>query len=336
MASGVDRKVLLGIVLLVVLLALAALVTYRALHHLGSAGAALARGEETLQAVAGLAAALADAESEQNAFIGSGEARYLEGRTGVGLSQAFERMREQSEATGQKERIITLRDRINAERNALGRRVSLRKGNVLEPSRHADATEKWLEARHRTRTFLREIEDDEQAELEYQQQLSRHAWFVALAGAAFSTVLGLAATAGLVWLLRGQRAAGIRAATLVHDQRELLEGVLGKMSEAVLATDREGAVLLLNGPAAALTGWTTEEAVGKHINDVFRSMDATTRQPLDNAALQALRWGRAVHTEVSLLIARDGREQHIEQTAAPLRHEGGKVSGAILVFAPAS
>ena len=89
----------------------------------------------------------------------------------------------------------------------------------------------------------------------------------------------------------------------------------------------------LNPVAEALTGWSSAEAVGQPLPSVFRIVNEGNRRPVDNPALPALQDGVIVglanHT---LLIARDGSERPIDDSAAPIRDSTGRVVGAILVF----
>ena len=89
----------------------------------------------------------------------------------------------------------------------------------------------------------------------------------------------------------------------------------------------------LNGVAEALTGWPQAEAAGRPLPDVFRIVNEQTRRPVENPALRALREGTVVglanHT---VLIARDGTERPIDDSAAPMRDEAGAPVGAVLVF----
>ena len=82
-----------------------------------------------------------------------------------------------------------------------------------------------------------------------------------------------------------------------------------------------------------LVGWKTEEAASRTLEDVFRIVNEDTRQPVENPALRALKDGVIVglanHT---VLIARDGKERPIDDSAAPIRDAGGSVVGSVLVF----
>ncbi|MDB5350084.1 MAG: domain S-box [Planctomycetota bacterium] len=116
-------------------------------------------------------------------------------------------------------------------------------------------------------------------------------------------------------------------------QREQLRTTLASIGDAVLVTDAEGRVRSLNPVAESLTGWSTPEAAGQPLPSVFRILNEATRREVENPALRALREGVVVglanHT---LLIARDGTERPIDDSAAPIRDAAGRVVGSVLVF----
>jgi PAS domain S-box-containing protein len=116
-------------------------------------------------------------------------------------------------------------------------------------------------------------------------------------------------------------------------ERERLRITLASIGDAVISTDAECRVTYLNGVAEALTGWTQAEAAGRPLPDVFHIINEYTRQPAENPAFQALRGGVAVglanHT---VLIARDGTEWPIDDSAAPMLDESGAPVGVVLVF----
>ena len=106
----------------------------------------------------------------------------------------------------------------------------------------------------------------------------------------------------------------------MREQRERLRTTLASIGDAVITTDTEGRVTYLNAVAESLTGWTNAEAVGQPLDAVFRIVNEQTRQPVENPATRALREGVVVglanHT---VLIAKDGTERPIDDSAAPIR-----------------
>ena len=107
---------------------------------------------------------------------------------------------------------------------------------------------------------------------------------------------------------------------------------LASIGDAVITTDTSGAITFLNRAAEALTGWTTQEALGRSINDVFRLVHEHTR--------------RAVESPVSRCCAREngsnwppddadhphGSEIPIAASGAPIRSGSGTLHGAVVAF----
>jgi PAS domain S-box-containing protein len=119
----------------------------------------------------------------------------------------------------------------------------------------------------------------------------------------------------------------------VRRQREWLRVTLTSIGDAVIATDSEGLISFINPVAESLTGWTTDEAVGQSISQVFRVVNEQTGQPLEEPVTQVLREGCAVDlANHAALITKDGRIVPVEDTAAPILTATGEVIGAVLVF----
>lgn len=123
------------------------------------------------------------------------------------------------------------------------------------------------------------------------------------------------------------------SARQIQEQRERLHVTLASIGDAFISTDAEGRVEFLNSVAEELVGWKNAEAVGLPLVDVFRIVNEDSRLPVDNPALRALREGVVVglanHT---ILIARNGEEHPIDDSAAPIRNAAGAVVGCVLVF----
>jgi PAS domain S-box-containing protein len=125
-------------------------------------------------------------------------------------------------------------------------------------------------------------------------------------------------------------AANIEA---LHEQRDWLLVTLSSIGDAVITSDGEGRVTFLNPVAEFLTGWTGQEGVGQPLGCVFRIINEESRQPVEIPSVQALQEGRTVKlASHSLLIAKDGTERPIGDSAAPICNEKGEVSGVVLVF----
>jgi len=124
-----------------------------------------------------------------------------------------------------------------------------------------------------------------------------------------------------------------RAEERVHEQREWLRVTLASIGDAVIATDTDGRVTFLNSVAHELTGWTQADAEGKELEAVFVIINEQSRQPVENPVERVLREGMVVglanHT---ILIARDGTERPIDDSAAPIRDAAGKMLGVVLTF----
>ncbi|MEX2262235.1 MAG: PAS domain-containing protein [Bryobacteraceae bacterium] len=121
--------------------------------------------------------------------------------------------------------------------------------------------------------------------------------------------------------------------TELERAREWLQITLASIGDAVIATGTDGRVILLNGVAQSLTGWTQEQAAGRPLEEVFVVVNEETRASVENPALKALRNGRVMglanHT---VLLARDGREIPIDDSAAPIFDRTGEVAGVVLIF----
>ncbi len=112
-----------------------------------------------------------------------------------------------------------------------------------------------------------------------------------------------------------------------------LAAVLRGIGDAVIAADVRGQITFLNPVAEALTGWTQAEALGQPAATVFNAIHARTRARVESPVGQVLeRQGAVDLPDQTLLVARDGREIPIDDSAAPIRDDKGQVTGAVLVF----
>ncbi len=119
----------------------------------------------------------------------------------------------------------------------------------------------------------------------------------------------------------------------LRESHEWLSTTLMSIGDAVIATDARGKIMLMNPVAESLCGWTTQEATGKPIAEIFQIINEKTRKPAEDVVAkvieEGLTAGLANHT---ILISREGTEYTIEDSCAPIRDTRGTIIGVVLVF----
>jgi PAS domain S-box-containing protein len=124
-----------------------------------------------------------------------------------------------------------------------------------------------------------------------------------------------------------------RAGDTVFERRDWLQITLSSIGDGVITADQDGRVNYLNPVAERLTGWTLAEAAGVEVEQVFRIIHETSREPVEQPVRKVIEMGLTVglgnHT---LLIARDGTERPIDDSAAAIKDDRGEVVGVVLIF----
>jgi PAS domain S-box-containing protein len=142
---------------------------------------------------------------------------------------------------------------------------------------------------------------------------------------------GLYLIGGAVVVYAGQ--VHRRSATALQEQKDWLHTILSSIGDAVISTDVEGRVTLMNRVAETLTGWPLEEAQSKPLAEVFRIVNQETRQTAENPVDKVRRLnhvvGLANHT---ILITRNGEDIAIDDSGAPIFAPDGTLAGIILIF----
>ncbi|VAW68951.1 diguanylate cyclase/phosphodiesterase (GGDEF & EAL domains) with PAS/PAC sensor(s) [hydrothermal vent metagenome] len=131
-----------------------------------------------------------------------------------------------------------------------------------------------------------------------------------------------------------QRQLARDIAELALSEREQdLRVTLNSIGDAVIVTDINGKITRMNPVAEHLTGWSFEQAQKHSLKTVFPIIDATTRKPIDNPVEKVIRSGETVFlSNHTTLVAKDGSELQIADSAAPIRNTDNKILGLILVF----
>ena len=119
---------------------------------------------------------------------------------------------------------------------------------------------------------------------------------------------------------------------LFHE-KERAEVTLHSITDAVITTNSAGLVEYMNPIAEQLTGWPIADARGHPIDQVFHVINELNREPIKNLVSSCTIEGRVVNINPhGVLVAREGVEYAIEDSAAPIRNSCGEVIGYVVVF----
>lgn len=151
---------------------------------------------------------------------------------------------------------------------------------------------------------------------------------------ALGTIIAVLLTVAVGSAQRRQLYEGLyRAERAQREIREEIRATLYGIGDGVIATDAAGCVTRMNPVAEQLTSWRESEALGRPLNDVFRTINETTRVQASNPVDRVLRDDITVDLgHHMILIARDGTEHPVADSAAPIRNEQGATTGVVLVF----
>jgi PAS domain S-box-containing protein len=143
----------------------------------------------------------------------------------------------------------------------------------------------------------------------------------------FASQMGLAIFVGVLASYVGEHCWRAVRAT------EWLQTALGSAGEAVIFTDGDGKITFMNGVAQELTGWGQEIVGEKHLDAIFRIVDADTRLGLPSPLQRAVE-GRTP-TQIpdpTMLLSRADKERPIMGCLTPILNRDGEVQGSVLVF----
>lgn len=226
-----------------------------------------------------------------------------------------------------------LREVIN-ERLAISRHVEmLRKSQGMEAASAYVAGAPLQATRERTHQLLREMDQAERRLLDErsaERARARQAMITVGTLVAVALLVLLSATYVLIRRQLRETEASRRA---LAESEQSLSITLHSIGDGVLATDTRACITRMNPVAERLSGWPIAEARGRPVGEVFRIVHEQTRAPAELPVAKVLVSGEVQGlTNHTVLIARDGAECPIANSAAPIRDSRGHLSGVVLVF----
>ena len=123
-----------------------------------------------------------------------------------------------------------------------------------------------------------------------------------------------------------------KEAKKLEESRLNLGTTLQSIGEGVIVADTDGKIVMINPAAEKITGWSSEEALGNHIDGVFSFKQInlndyfhTVCHPENETEREKLNWSASLRTK-------DNSKKIISHSTAPIKNAAGDVSGSVTVF----
>ncbi len=336
---GIDRALnrgyIAGVLVVIALLAINAAVAYRNTRQLNDDAYWVSHTQEALDALEEANSAMRGAEAAERGFLITGNPNYSKHYEEIAdtILPKLDHLRELTvDNSVQQAQVLELRQEIKARLALLATDIAARK-HEAENSRFVSVSEPGQAAFESIRDHFAAMRAEEHRLLREREPATAQAYRVSVVTNVLAALLGLVLVGLLVYLLRRDLLARMKAAAAVEEQREWLHTTLASIGDAVIATDALGNVTFMNAIAQSLTGWAQADAAAHPLVDVFKIENEQTRKPVEHPVARVLREGSIVglanHT---VLIARDGTERPIDDSAAPIKDAAGKILGVVMVF----
>ncbi|MEW6220829.1 MAG: PAS domain S-box protein [Thermodesulfobacteriota bacterium] len=133
--------------------------------------------------------------------------------------------------------------------------------------------------------------------------------------------------------IQGEIAERKRAEEALAAEKERLLVTLRSIGEAVITTDLQGNVVLLNAAAEALTGWSQPEAAGRPLAEVLRLVCSRTGEACRGPFHEILAAGQyRSPSRERALVAKDEARRDIEISGAVIRDSASRILGVVLAL----
>jgi PAS domain S-box-containing protein len=298
------------------------------------------RSRRVLQELKSTESLLKDAESGQRGYLYTGKVDYLEpyNLATVQIDAQLENLVAQvGDDPGQQTQVAELRVLIHQKLAELAKTISLFQSGDTAAAKALVMSDKGYNVMESIRSLVGQMEQQETLVGDLRRtayQKSIRITVACIYAASAIAALGIILVAFSI--IREMERREKDAASL-RQSEEWFRVTLSSIGDGVIATDGQGRVSFLNPVAERLTGTNLAQAQGKKIAEVFPIFNETTNQPAENPVEKVLARGSVVglanHT---VLRHRDGHLLAIEDSAAPITDDSGKLIGVVLVFHDAS
>jgi PAS domain S-box-containing protein len=119
----------------------------------------------------------------------------------------------------------------------------------------------------------------------------------------------------------------------ILEEREYLSVTLRSIGDAVISTDANGKIMVINRVAEKLTGYSKDEAVGRDIDSVFNIVDRKTGKNLESPYKMVMQTGKNIFLGSDILLISKNKDPYIiSDSGAPIFDNEKNIIGVVIVF----
>lgn len=339
---SIDRRfgVISGFVIVLVLLAINTAVLRHQLATQVGNQEWFSRSRRVVQELRNTDSLLKDAETGQRGYLYTGNVDYL-APYHLAAAQIDSHLQNLNAEIGdnpaQQTEAANLRILVHQKLDELAQTISLFQSGDAEGAKAMVMSDHGFHIMESIRSLIKQMEQEETSIGDLRRtayQKSIRITVICIYAASGIAALGIILLAFSIIREMETRA---RDAAALQQSEQWFRVTLSSIGDGVIATDDQGRVSFLNPIAERLTGTSLEEARGKKIGEVFPIFSEATNNPVDNPVEKVLALGSVVGlANHSVLRHRDGHLLPIEDSAAPITDDSGRLIGVVLVFHDAS
>ncbi len=115
-------------------------------------------------------------------------------------------------------------------------------------------------------------------------------------------------------------------------EKEKLELILCSIGDGVITVDTKEKIIMMNKGAEYITGRSAESAINKPLTEVFKVIDKSTGESLDNWLVSALHSGEITGLRKNTVLSSDdGNEKYVSACISPIMVQNERI-GVVIVF----
>ncbi|HET6426377.1 MAG TPA: PAS domain S-box protein [Planctomycetaceae bacterium] len=335
MHALLDRSVVLGIGLMIALLGVGAVGSYRNIQSVQRQSLRVNHTYEIDRMAAEVRRLAMDAVIHERSYEIQGQPASAK-KSRDTLGQLFVHLRELQWQTAdnpnQQRRVEALTTTANGLNEQLTRAMEL-KASGAEPSELLLLSAEVDQQLDAIRDQVAAIRSEEVTLLQEREEEVSGALRTALLSGVVLFGLGLALFMGIIELIRRNSAFQRRQQERLFAEREQLAVTLASIDDGVISVDRQGRISHWNGQAEQLTGHLRETAVGLSLQSILRLVDELTNVPFTIPLDEILTGGVSARFDAPLLVtAADGKSHPVALQASPILDNVGSINGAVLIL----